>query len=77
MFKRDKDNGHDTCQCKFQNSFLIFSNICYKYTLKLPHRDNFKLYLQHMSFHKMGSIISFLNMFSTTFVFFAEVNIWK
>ena len=30
--------------------FLIFSNICCRYTLELPHRGNSNVYLQHMSF---------------------------
>ena len=39
MFKRGKDNGHDTgFKCKFKYSFLIFSNVCCCYTLELPHR---------------------------------------
>ena len=34
----------------FNIVFLIFSNICYNYTLELPHRGNSNVFLQHMSF---------------------------
>ena len=34
----------------FKIVFLIFSNICFKYTLELPHRSNSDVYLQYMSF---------------------------
>ena len=67
MFKRGKDNGHDTgFKCKFKYSFLIFSNICCWCTLELPHSVN----LQHMSFTiiKCFTISFFLNKFSTTFI---------
>ena len=30
--------------------FLIFSNICCRYRLELPHRGNYNVYLQYMSF---------------------------
>ena len=42
--------GTLTCECKCQNSNLIFSNLCCRYTLELPHIDNSNVYLQHMSF---------------------------
>ena len=43
MFKRGKDNGHDTWKSNFPKSFLpIFSSIC-----------NSNVYLQHMSSSKI------------------------
>ena len=51
MFKRGKDNGHDTgFKCKISIQFLNFSNICCWYTLELPHRDISNVYILHMSF---------------------------
>ena len=47
-------------KCKFPNSFLIFSNICCRYTLALPHRGNANVYVQHMSFQLMSfSLLAF------------------
>ena len=34
----------------FKIVFLIFSNICCRDTLELPHRGNSNVSLQHMSF---------------------------
>ena len=45
-YKRGKDNGHDT----WSVVFLIFSNICCRYTSELPHRGDSDVYLQHTSF---------------------------
>ena len=49
--------------------FLIFSNLCCRYTLKLPLWGNSNVYLQHMSFQYMSfSPSAFLNKFSTSFI---------
>ena len=34
----------------FKIVFLIFSNLCCRYKLELPHRHNSNVFLQHMSF---------------------------
>ena len=39
--------GHDTWKIV---DFLIFSNICCRFTLELPLGGNSKVYLQHMYF---------------------------